>query len=175
MVIDPNSTKAAEETPAATRRRAARLAAMQALYQIEVMSDEVESTIFEFLHQRRGLTLESEGVMAMDNDFFADLVRGAVRRQREIDDLVVRALSEGWRLERLESVLRGILRCGVYELLLRVDVPAKVVINEYVEVTDAFFAEDQKKFVNAILDRIAHRLRPGELPDTGNEQSSETG
>lgn len=146
-------------------RRAARLAAVQALYQLEALSGEAEDVIFEFLTERQGVIMEGENVVAMDRDFFSDLVRGTARRQREIDRMLSDGLAEGWRLERLETVLRGILRCACYELLMRRDVPARATINEYVEVAHAFFAPEQCSFVNAILDRIARRLRAGEFGD----------
>jgi N utilization substance protein B len=156
-------------------RRAARLAAVQALYQIEFKDDDVESVILEFVTRRQGVTLDGDAVLGMDEAFFDDLVRGACRRQAEIDGLLVRALAEDWRLERVEAVLRAILRAAIYELLLRDDVPVKVIINEYVEVAHAYLAAEQRKFVNAALDAIAHIIRPNELGPDRHDRPAETG
>jgi N utilization substance protein B len=157
------------------RRRAARLAAVQALYQIEFKNDDVESVILDFVTRRQGVTLDGDAVLGMDDAFFDDLVRGASRRQGEIDGLLVRALAKDWRLERLEAVLRAVLRAAIYELLLRHDVPAKVTINEYVEVAHAYLAAEQRKFVNAALDAIAHTIRPDELGPESHDRPAETG
>jgi transcription antitermination protein NusB len=162
---EPSSESAKEPARLATAgaRRGARLAAVQALYQIEMMGGDLESVILEFVAERRGVTLEGDQVLAMDSDFFSDLVRGASRRRRELDRIIVTGLAEGWRLERLEAVLRAILRIAAYELSVRVDVPVKVAINEYVEVAHAYLPAEQSRFVNAILDRIAHQLRADEF------------
>ncbi len=120
-------------------RRAARFAAVQALYQIELADNEPESTILEFLRHRHGPTIEDTVTPEMDRDFFSDLVRGSCRRRAEVDGRIAGALSASWRIERLESVLRAILRCAVYEVLLRTDVPARATINEYVEATHAYY------------------------------------
>ena len=156
-------------------RRAARLAAVQALYQIEMMDDEPEQVILEFVTERQGVTFEGEDVMGMDRDFFADLVRGAARRRRELDRVLSGGLAAGWRLERLEAVLLAILRIAAYELSMRADVPVKVAINEYVEVAHAFFPPEQCGFVNAILDRIAHQLRGHEFGGKSHDRPAEAG
>lgn len=156
-------------------RRAARLAAVQALYQIESSAAEPEDVILEFLTERRGVILEAEDVVAMDRDFFSDLVRGTSRRQREIDRVLTSGLASGWRLERIETVLRGILRCACYELLMRRDVPVRATINEYVEVAHAFFADEQCSFANAILDRIARQLRADEFNDANDGRLANPG
>lgn len=144
-------------------RRAARLAAVQALYQIELAGDEPESTILEFLRHRHGPMIEDQETPEMDGDFFSDLVRGACRRGVEVDERISGALSAGWRLERLETVMRAILRAGVYELMLRDDVPARATINEYVEAAHAYFSGEEPKFANAVLDRIARGVRAEEF------------
>ncbi|MEQ9640884.1 MAG: transcription antitermination factor NusB [Alphaproteobacteria bacterium] len=152
----------------ARRRHAARLAAVQALYQIEQTGAETdaESVILEFAEHRGGAVLaETMGDAAADLDqaHFADLVRGSSRRQVDIDKWLGQALVKGWPLTRLDAVLRAILRCGTYELWARGDVPAKVVISEYVDLADAFFGGDEVGMVNAVLDRIGRRLRQGDL------------
>lgn len=138
------------------RKSAARLAAVQALYQIELNDAEVEGVILEFLAHR----LQKGEV---DRLLFSDVVRGAVRRREEIDRLLRASLAAGWPLERLEAVMRAILRCGAYELIMRPDVPARAAINEYVNVAHAFFAGDEPGFVNGVLNRIARERRPAEF------------
>lgn len=149
-------------------RHAARLAAVQALYQIEQTGDEAdpESVILEFAQHRGGAVVaEAVGDAAAiaDETHFADLVRGTWRRHAEIDAWLGKALVKGWPLMRLDAVLRAILRCGTYELWARGDVPAKVVISEYVDLADAFFGGDEIGMVNAVLDRIGRRLRESDL------------
>jgi N utilization substance protein B len=138
------------------RKSAARLAAVQALYQIELNDADVEGVILEFMAHRLPKA-------PVDTLLFSDVVRGAVRRREEIDARLRPALAVGWPLDRLEAVLRAILRCGVYELLMRPDVPARPAISEYVNVAHAFFAGDEPGFVNGVLNRIARDLRPHEF------------
>jgi len=145
-------------------RSAARLAAVQALYQMDATQIGLDDVIAEFgefrFGERGGLGDSTEGEVpaAPDEAFFADLLRGVVREQERIDQLIASHLSQGWRLSRLDSTLRAILRAGVYELIERPDVPFKVVINEYVEVTRAFFDGEEAGVVNGILDGLAHEL-----------------
>jgi N utilization substance protein B len=112
---------------------------------------------------------EIEGCQYADVEaaFFRDLVEGVVREQLKIDPLIDKQLAEGWRLIRVDSILRAILRAGAYEILKRSDVPARVVISEYVDIAHAFFAEEEPKVVNGILDRIGHRARPHEFASEG--------
>lgn len=138
------------------RKSAARLAAVQALYQIELNDADVEGVILEFAAHRL-----PKG--EIDRLLFSDVVRGAVRRRGEIDGVLRASLAAGWPLERLEAVMRAILRCGTYELIMRPDVPARSVINEYVNVAHAFFAADEPGFVNGVLNRIARERRAGEF------------
>lgn len=98
-----------------------------------------------------------------DVQFFADVLRGVVRRQLDIDPAIDEQLAIGWRLVRVDSILRAILRAGVFELMERRDVPARVAINEYIDVAHAFFDGDEPKVVNGVLDRMARRLRPQEF------------
>jgi len=144
-------------------RSAARLAAVQALYQIEMGGDGPEEAIDDFLHQRRGAAAgEGEG-LAMDPEAFAALVRGVAARRAEIDAHIDGALEKGWRVGRLERVLRAVLRAGCYELLAAPDVPARVVIDEYIEIAHAFFGRTEPALVNGVLDRLARTLRPDEF------------
>lgn len=144
------------------KRSAARLAAVQALYQMELTGEDADSVTEEFAAFRFGREPE---VTPGDPDraFFGDIVRGVPRLQGEIDEAVTGCLAEGWRLSRVDSILRAILRAGAYELIARPDVPAKVVIDEYVELAHAFFAADEPSFVNAALDGLARRKRAAEF------------
>jgi N utilization substance protein B len=153
-------------TMSATPRHArsvARLAAVQALYQMEVSSAGAEAVIREFSEHRFDRIVEGEAeemtLAAADEDFFADLVRGVVGRQREVDAAIVRRLAKGWRLERIDATVRAILRCGAYELAHRVDVPTEVVIDEYVELAKSFFDGPEPGFVNGALDGVARDVR----------------
>ena len=153
--------------PAGRRRSAARLAAVQALYQIEVAGAPIENVIVEFAHDglRRDNEGQNEGQRPGEFDalLFIDLVRGTAARQEELDRVIAAALTPDWPLERLERVLRAILRAGAYELLARSDVPAAVVISEYLDLGHAFFAGKEPSLINGVLDRLARTLRPDAL------------
>lgn len=143
-------------------RSVARLAAVQALYQMEVSGAGVEAVIREFSEHRfdRGIEgEESDTLASADEAFFADLVRGVVGSQREIDAAVVKRLAQGWRLERLDATVRAILRAGAFELAHRPDVPVEVVIDEYVELAKSFFEGPEPGFVNGALDKVAQDVR----------------
>lgn len=143
-------------------RSVARLAAVQALYQMEVSGVGVEAVIREFTDHRfdRGIEGEESATLASaDESFFAELVRGVVGAQREIDAAVVKRLASGWRLERLDATVRAILRAGAFELSHRTDVPVEVVIDEYVELAKSFFEGPEPGFVNGALDGVAQDVR----------------
>lgn len=143
-------------------RHAARLAAVQALYQMEISGDGADDVTTEFVEFRFGREAEvTPG--EPDAEFFADIVHGVPARQKEIDKAITKCLAANWRLSRVDSLLRAILRAGAYEILARPDVPAKVVIDEYVSLTHAFEAEDATPFINAALDKLAHQKRPQEF------------
>jgi N utilization substance protein B len=144
-------------------RSAARLTAVQALYQMDLAETDLNSVIGQFNQLHFGEAAEDRSVANADRDFFAAILRGVVRRQREIDPVVDAQLAEGWRLTRVDSTLRAILRAGVFELIERTDVPARVVISEYVEVAKAFFSDDEPRVVNGVLDKIARRTREAEF------------
>lgn len=144
-------------------RSMARIAAVQALYQMDMAGTDLNDVIREFETLRFAVTEEAAGANETDAQFFADILRGVVRRQRDIDPAIDEQLATGWRLVRVDSILRAILRAGVFELLERRDVPARVAINEYIEVAHAFFDDEEPKVVNGILDRMARRLRPKEF------------
>lgn len=145
------------------RLSAARLAAVQALYQMDMAGDGVEDVVAEFIAHRLADWTEDGQSIDADADLFAALSRGAGVRRDEIDVLIVGALAEGWTVERLELLLRAVLRVGTFELLARPETPAKVIINEYIEVAHAFFGKGPPGFVNGVLDRLAHDIRPGEF------------
>jgi transcription antitermination protein NusB len=142
------------------RRSVARLAAVQALYQIDLVGVSPANAIGEFLRHRLGTESEEPGFAAADEAFFADLVEGTCARRAELDGLISAALTPDWPLERLEVTLRAILRAGAYELAARADVPARVVISEYLDIAHAFFSGKEPGLVNGVLDRIARTLRP---------------
>ncbi|ACG78079.1 N utilization substance protein B [Phenylobacterium zucineum HLK1] len=142
-------------------RSVARLAAVQALYQMEVSSTGVEAVIREFSDHRFDRDVEGETLASADEAFFADLVRGVVREQKPIDAAIVKRLAQGWRLERLDATVRAILRAGAFELMHRSDVPTEVAIDEYVELTKSFFEGPEPGFVNGALDGVARDVRPG--------------
>jgi N utilization substance protein B len=139
-------------------RRAARLSAVQALYQMEMSGNGAEDVAQEFAEHRF-----AELPVLPDATFFEAILTGVPQHQVEIDRAIAGALSEKWKLDRIDSILRATLRCGVYELVARRDVPAKVVIDEYVAVAGAFFGGDEPGFVNAALDTIARRKRAKEF------------
>lgn len=144
-------------------RSAARFAAVQGLYQMDMAQTDLNAVIDEFQNLRFLQAEPGDAFAGADPTFFAELLRGVVRRQLDIDPLVDQQLAAGWSLDRVDSILRAILRAGVFELLERPDVPARVVINEYIDIAHAFFSEDEPKVVNGILDKIARRLRPDEF------------
>lgn len=142
-------------------RSAARLAAVQALYQHEMEGTPLPRLIKEFHDHRLGATIEDATYHAAERDFFDDIVTGTAARREEIDDLISNRLAEGWSLERLDRPMRAILRAGAYELLARADVPVGSVISEYVDVAHAFYDQRESGFVNGLLDAIAKQARTG--------------
>ncbi len=149
-----------------TDRSAARLAAVQALYQMDLARTDLNEIIAEFTAHHFGSLNPGSNVVEADRDFFADLLRGVVAGQREIDPLLDGQLASGWRLKRIDAIMRAVLRAGVYELRARKDVPGRVVINEYIDVARAFFEGDEPKVVNGVLDKLAHKIRAKEFGDS---------
>ncbi len=141
-------------------RAVARLAAVQALYQMEVSGAGVETVVREFRDHRFSGDLEGEPLAEADEPFFGDLTRGVVEAQREIDLAITQRLATGWKLTRIDATVRAILRCAAFELLRRKDIPHEVVINEYLEITKSFFGGTEAGFVNGVLDAIARSDRP---------------
>jgi N utilization substance protein B len=140
-------------------RSVARLAAVQALYQMEVSGAGSEAVVREFQDHRFDADLEGQPLAPADESYFADIVRGAVTDQAAIDRAVAKRLAQNWRLERIDATLRAILRAGAFELMRRLEAPTEVVINEYVEIAKSFFEGPEPGFVNAALDGIAQDER----------------
>ena len=140
-------------------RSAARLAAVQALYQLEMEKPELAILLDEFHLHRLGAEIEDVEYLPADNDFFDDVVQGVHARRGEIDGLLTEKLAQGWSIARLDRTMLQILRAGTYELLARKDVAVGTIINEYLDVAHAFFDEREAKFVNGILDAVAKGVR----------------
>jgi N utilization substance protein B len=147
----------------ANKRGAARLAAVQALYQMDLAGTGLNEILAEFESHWIGREVEGAQYLPAEAAFFRDIVSGVVQEQRELDPLIDEAVSKGWPLKRIETVLRAALRAGAYELIHRTDVPARVVVAEYADVVAAFVERDETGMVNAVLDQLARRLRAGEF------------
>lgn len=144
-----------------SRRTAARILAVQALYQLDMSGGDPAEVIKEFRKHRLG-----GGKDAPDPKLFAEIVASGGTRQEEIDVLLRPALAEGWALERLDAVMRGLLRAAIGELLGLTDTPARVILNEYMHVAHSFFPAKETRFINGVLDTLARQLRPAEIgPD----------
>jgi transcription antitermination protein NusB len=140
-------------------RTVSRLAAVQALYQMELAETGAETVITEFRNHRFDADIEGEMLAEADEDFFAAVVRGVVEGQRAIDVAIKARLASNWKIERLDATLRALLRCGAWELREQPDIPREVVIDEYVELAKAFFDAAEARFVNAALDGVARDAR----------------
>ncbi len=144
----------------ANQRGAARLAAVQALYQMDVGGTGVLEVVAEYETHRLGQEVDGEQYLKADASWFRSIVAGVVRDQEKLDPLVRSSLLEDWPLSRLDTTLRAILRAGAFELTERRDVPVAVIVTEYMEIALAFFGDEEPKLVNAVLDRIAKIVRP---------------
>lgn len=147
----------------ANRRGAARLAAVQALYQMDVGGSGINDVLAEFESHWIGSEVEGDQYLPAEEAFFRDIVSGVVRDQNKLDPLIDEALSKGWPLQRIEAILRAVMRAGAFELEHRRDIPARVVISEYVDVAHAFVEGDETGMVNAVLDQIARQFRADEF------------
>jgi transcription antitermination protein NusB len=141
-------------------RSAARLAAVQALYQQEMEGTPIARLLHEFHEHRLGATIEDATYVEAEQSFFDDVVAGVDARRAEVDEVIAAKLAEGWSLARLDRPMRAILRAGTYELLARKDVPVASVISEYVDVAHAFYDKRESGFVNGLLDAVAKVARP---------------
>jgi transcription antitermination protein NusB len=162
-----SSTRAAEGTRqrgGSRRRSVARLAAVQALYQIELNRGvDPEAVVREFARHRFGQEIDGDQYGEADPALFSDIVRGEVADQERLDETISAALTEEWPLSRLDSVLRAILRAGAYELVHRHDVPPRVSISEYTAIAHAFFIGKEPGLANGVLDRLGRTLRAAEM------------
>jgi N utilization substance protein B len=157
--------KAAQPTEGrrANRRGAARLAAVQALYQMDIAATPLNEILAEFESHRLGREVDGEEYLPAEAAHFRAVVEGVVADQRRLDPMIDAALTKGWPLKRIETVLRAILRAGVFELDKKPDVPARVVVAEYVDVAHAFVDQDETGMINAVLDQLARQLRGDEF------------
>lgn len=145
----------------ANARRSARLAAVQALYQMEMNSNTATEVIDQFTGPGGGAAVDFDVTSKADRAFLRDLVQGVADRRISLEESLVPCLSSGWTLERIERLARLILLAAIYELTARPDIPTKVIISEYVDLAAAFFDGPEPGFVNGVLDRLAKQLRPG--------------
>ncbi|MFY9759633.1 MAG: transcription antitermination factor NusB [Xanthobacteraceae bacterium] len=153
----------AQEARKANKRGAARLAAVQALYQMDLAGTGVNEIMTQFEKHWLGGEIEGVQYRPAEPAYFRDIVEGVLREQKRLDPQIDAALARGWPLKRIETVLRAVLRAGAYELACRADVPARVVTAEYVDVAGAFVDKEETGMVNAVLDQLAHELRAAEF------------
>lgn len=145
-------------------RSAARLAAVQALYEIEISGADVDPVIEDFMGKRwAGPAIDEDGtemdLIKPDNNFFREIVKGTHTKKSELDEMINGTLQKDWTLSRIEALLKCILRAGVFELAHQADIPKSVIINEYMDVANAFYTEGEPKMVNGVLDKLAKVLR----------------
>src|SRR5262245_16783067 len=145
------------------QRGAARLAAVQALYQMEIAGAGLNEILAEFESHWLGREVEGEQYLPAEAGYFRNVVQGFLREQRKLDPLIDKPLSQGWPLKRIEAVLRAVLRAGAYALACRADVPPRAVISEYVDIARAFVDDTETAMINAVLDQLARELRAGEF------------
>lgn len=153
----------------ANKRGVARLAAVQALYQMEVSGTGVLDIAAEYENFRLGKDIDGDQYLEADPQWFRAIISGVVAEQRVLDPMIRQSLTEDWPLSRLDSTLRAILRAGIWELRNKKEVPVAVVVSEYVDIAKAFYEEDEPKLVNAVLDRLAFEIR-GESRGTRKPQ-----
>jgi N utilization substance protein B len=153
-------TPEAERQLKAARRAGARLAAVQALYQMEQTGQSARSVIADFMEDRLGLNDEGEPIEEADPNLFKSVVGGVVEKQEEIDAAIMKRLAEGWKIERLDATSRAIARAAVYELVSDIGLPSEIVLDEYVSIAHAFFEGAEPKFINGLLDAVARDVRP---------------
>jgi N utilization substance protein B len=155
--------EAGKEARKANKRGAARLAAVQALYQMDLAGTGINEIMAEFEGHWLGSEVEGVQYRPAEAAYFRDIVGGVVREQSRLDPQIDAALTRGWPLKRIEAILRAVLRAGAYELACRDDVPARVVTSEYVDVASAFVDKEETGMVNAVLDQLAHQWRSAEF------------
>jgi N utilization substance protein B len=165
-MADASNSQPARAMRPANQRGAARLAAVQALYQMDLSGATLPEVLAEFVSYRLGKEVDGDQYRNADPAFFRDIVAGVVRDQQILDPIVHTTLTGGWPLARIDTTLRAILRAGAFELSSRADVPARVVIAEYVDVATAFFEDEVPGMVNGVLDALGRQLRPAEFAVT---------
>jgi len=143
----------------ANQRGAARLAAVQALYQMDVGRQSLEDTLSQFSAHMLGREVEGEQYLPADADFFRQIVTGVIKSQLDIDPTLDKALT-AWPVGRIDATLRAILRAAAFELIRRRDIPPGVVISEYVDIAKAFYEDDAPGLVHGVLDTIAKQITP---------------
>ena len=164
-----------DRTAGPSIRRAARLSAVQAIFQLDATSAPVERIVTEFVKHRLPETPDPIGGNPAAVDFFSELVRGVAEGREELDAMLEGVLAEGWSVERLDRVLHSILRCGAYEIAMRDDIPPRVAISEYVDIAGAFFDAKEPGFVNGALDRLARSRRANEMKARPGDRPARSG
>jgi N utilization substance protein B len=154
----PEASKRRDVSRPANQRSAARLAAVQALYQMDVGRQSLEDTLAQFQVHHLGREIEGEQYLPADPDFFRQIVTGVTKSQLDIDPAIDDALADGWPVTRIDATLRAILRAASFELMRRRDIPTGVVISEYVDIARAFYEDEAPRMVNGVLDAIAKGL-----------------
>lgn len=149
----------AERKLTAARRSGARLAAVQALYQMEQTGQSARSVVADFMEDRLGLNDEGEPIDEADPDLFRSVVEGVVEKQEQIDAAIMKRLASGWKIERLDATSRAILRGAVYELIADIGLPSQIILDEYVSIAHAFFEGAEPKFINGVLDSVSRDVR----------------
>ncbi len=151
------------EIKQANKRGTARLAAVQALYQMDMAGTPLNEVLAAFEVFWIGKEIEGDEYLPADGDFFRLILRGVISEQKRIDAAVDLLLSEGWPLTRIESVMRATLRAAAFEMFEKDDVPARVIITEYCDIAAAFLDDDEVAMVNGVLHAMAKRLRPQDV------------
>jgi len=159
MTDQPALNKEAEGKLRKARRSGARLAAVQALYQIEQTGQSGRSVVIDFLEDRLGLDDEGHPIEEADPDMFKAIVEGVIDFQADINAAITAKLADGWKLERIDSTSRAILRAGVFELAKRDDLPAQIILDEYVSIAHAFFEGSEPRFINGLLEAVRNEVR----------------
>jgi N utilization substance protein B len=166
-------TRKAPSVSRGKRRSAARLAAVQALYQLDIAGGGAEAVVGEFNRYRLGGEIEGARLIEAEPELFGDVVLGVTQRRGEIDERLAAVLSEDLLLDRLELLLQAILRAGAYEILARQDIDPPLTISEYVDVANSFFVRRESTMINGILDRLAREVRPDDMGDRSDERRTE--
>ena len=164
----PEARERGGEARPVNKRGAARMGAVQALYQMDVSGAGLAQTVSEYENYRLGREIDGAQYLEADPAWFRQIMAGVHGAQVEVDRLIATSLAKDWPLSRIDATLRAILRCGTFELAHKKDVPARVVISEYVDLARAFYETDEPRMVNGVLDRVARRVREGELPPKGD-------